>query len=82
MGGGGVRGRAIIAKDEAQHMGHFYESARHTIQGEFGIYVHDQMKEIERGGGGEAGGAQAFLKSHHSRRPRKLDLGTASGHSL
>jgi len=27
---------AVIAKDEALHMGHFYKSQRHTIQVDFG----------------------------------------------
>lgn len=40
----------IIAKDEATHLGHFYKSQRHTIQVDFGIYVHDLLKEIGRGG--------------------------------
>jgi hypothetical protein len=40
---------AIIAKDEALHLGHFYKSQRHTIQVDFGLYVHDLMKEIDRG---------------------------------
>jgi len=40
---------AIIAKDEATHLGHFYKSQRHTIQVDFGLYVHDLMKEIGRG---------------------------------
>ncbi|MDP1987578.1 flavin-containing monooxygenase, partial [Phenylobacterium sp.] len=40
---------AIIAKDEALHLGHFYKSQRHTIQVDFGLYVHDLMKEIGRG---------------------------------
>ena len=40
---------AVIEKDEALHMGHFYKSQRHTIQVDFGLYVHDLMKEIARG---------------------------------
>ncbi|MFP5450067.1 MAG: flavin-containing monooxygenase [Alphaproteobacteria bacterium] len=40
---------AIIAKDEALHLGHFYKSQRHTIQVDFGPYVHDLLKEIARG---------------------------------
>jgi cation diffusion facilitator CzcD-associated flavoprotein CzcO len=39
----------IIAKDEALHLGPYYQSARHTIQVDFGLYVHDLMKEIARG---------------------------------
>ncbi|MDP3383997.1 MAG: NAD(P)/FAD-dependent oxidoreductase, partial [Phenylobacterium sp.] len=39
----------IIAKDEAAHLGHFYKSQRHTIQVDFGLYVHDLLKEIGRG---------------------------------
>ena len=30
-------------------MGHFHKSQRHTIQVDFGIYVHDLTKEIGRG---------------------------------
>ena len=41
--------RAIIAKDEALHLGHYYQAKRHTIQVDFGIYVADLMKEIVRG---------------------------------
>ena len=41
--------KAITAKDEATHLGPYYQSARHTIQVDFGLYVHDLLKEIERG---------------------------------
>jgi hypothetical protein len=40
---------ATIAKDEALHLGHVYTSQRHTIQVDFGLYVHDLLKEIGRG---------------------------------
>jgi len=40
---------AITAKDEAYYLGPFYKSARHTIQVDFGHYVRDIMKELERG---------------------------------
>lgn len=40
---------AIIAKDEALHIGHVYKSQRHTIQVDFGIYVQELLKEIGRG---------------------------------
>lgn len=39
----------IIAKDEETHLGHFYESARHTMQVDFNIYVKDLLAEIKRG---------------------------------
>ncbi len=39
----------IINADEKTHMGHFYETARHTMQVDFNTYVKDLMKEIERG---------------------------------
>lgn len=39
----------VTAKDEATHLGHFYKAPRHTIQVDFGIYVHDLMAEIKRG---------------------------------
>ena len=31
-------------------MGQYYNAPRHTIQVDFGVYVHDLMKEIDRGG--------------------------------
>ncbi|WP_172448650.1 DUF885 family protein [Caulobacter mirabilis] len=40
----------IIAKDEETHMAHYYKAKRHTIQVDFGVYVHDLLREIERGG--------------------------------
>ncbi len=40
---------AIIKKDEALHMDQYYNAPRHTIQVDFGLYVHDLMKEIDRG---------------------------------
>ena len=39
----------IIAADEALHTGQYYNAPRHTIQVDFGVYVHDLMKEIDRG---------------------------------
>ena len=39
----------ITRADEALHLGPYYKAARHTIQVDFGIYVHDLMAEIERG---------------------------------
>ena len=44
-----ARMEAIIKKDEALHMGQYYNAPRHTIQVDFGLYVHDLLKEIERG---------------------------------
>jgi cation diffusion facilitator CzcD-associated flavoprotein CzcO len=41
--------RKVTAKDEDIHLGHYYASARHTIQVDFNIYVRDLKKEIERG---------------------------------
>jgi cation diffusion facilitator CzcD-associated flavoprotein CzcO len=41
--------RRIIASDEALHLGHYYPSARHTIQVDFGVYVKDLKEEIRRG---------------------------------
>jgi cation diffusion facilitator CzcD-associated flavoprotein CzcO len=42
--------KAITVKDEATHKGQYYASKRHTIQVDFGIYCHDLIKEIARGG--------------------------------
>ena len=39
----------IIVEDEKVHMGHFYATARHTMQVDFNTYVRDLLKEIERG---------------------------------
>ena len=39
----------IMEKDEALHTGHFYESARHTIQVDFNVYCADLKKEIAKG---------------------------------
>ena len=41
--------RKVIAQDEAIHLGHYYRSKRHTIQVDFGIYVADLKREIDRG---------------------------------
>lgn len=38
-----------IVKDDETHLGHFYESARHTMQVDFNLYVRDLLAEIERG---------------------------------
>lgn len=39
----------VTAADEALHLGHYYNAPRHTIQVDFGVYVHDLLKEIRRG---------------------------------
>ena len=39
----------IIEEDEKTHSGHFYESARHTMQVDFNRYCTDLLKELERG---------------------------------
>jgi cation diffusion facilitator CzcD-associated flavoprotein CzcO len=41
--------RRVIAADERVHLGPYYKTPRHTIQVDFGIYVHDLGKEIGRG---------------------------------
>lgn len=41
--------RRIIARDERQHLGHFYRSPRHTIQVDFNHYVADLKREIRHG---------------------------------
>jgi hypothetical protein len=41
--------RETIARDEELHLGQYYQSKRHTIQVDFGVYVADLMKEIVRG---------------------------------
>ncbi len=40
---------AIIEADEQVHIGHFYESARHTMQVDFSTYVADLKREIVQG---------------------------------
>ena len=40
-----------IAADEKVHIGHFYDSPRHTMQVDFALYVRDLLKEIDRGKG-------------------------------
>jgi cation diffusion facilitator CzcD-associated flavoprotein CzcO len=40
---------AQIVEDEKKHLGHFYQSPRHTIQVDFNHYVADLLKELERG---------------------------------
>jgi hypothetical protein len=39
----------VIASDERQHLGHFYDSPRHRMQVDFNTYVRDLHREIERG---------------------------------
>ena len=39
----------VIAADEKTHMGHFYDTPRHTMQVDFNTYVKDLMKEIQKG---------------------------------
>jgi cation diffusion facilitator CzcD-associated flavoprotein CzcO len=41
--------RRITAKDEERHTGHYYASARHTIQVDFGVYCADLKTEIAAG---------------------------------
>lgn len=38
-----------ITADEKVHIGHFYDSPRHTMQVDFALYVRDLLKEIDRG---------------------------------
>ena len=35
--------------DEQEHLGHFYDSPRHRMQVDFGVYVADLLKELKRG---------------------------------
>jgi len=39
----------ITKADEETHLGHFYDSPRHRMQVDFGVYVADLLKEIARG---------------------------------
>lgn len=39
----------VIKEDEALHLGPYYKAARHTIQVDFGVYVHDLHREIKAG---------------------------------
>ena len=39
----------ITVEDEKLHNGHFYDSARHSMQVDFAKYCADLMKEIKRG---------------------------------
>lgn len=39
----------VIVADEKFHMGHFYDSPRHTMQVDFQSYCDDLMKEIKKG---------------------------------
>ncbi|MEH3102141.1 MAG: NAD(P)/FAD-dependent oxidoreductase, partial [Sphingomonas adhaesiva] len=41
--------RRITARDEEVELGDYYQSARHTIQVDFGRYVADLHKEIAAG---------------------------------
>jgi len=40
---------ATIMADERRHLGHFYDTPRHTMQVNFNTYVSDLLKEIEQG---------------------------------
>jgi hypothetical protein len=40
--------RAIVS-DDKKYLGHFYDSPRHRIQVDFGVYVDDLLKEIKKG---------------------------------
>tara|TARA_R110002020_G_scaffold83397_2_gene207289 strand:+ start:201842 stop:203173 length:1332 start_codon:yes stop_codon:yes gene_type:complete len=39
----------VTEADEQLHLGHFYDSPRHRMQVDFGVYVADLLKEIKRG---------------------------------
>ncbi len=39
----------ITAADETAHLGHYYNSPRHTIQVDFNLYVRDLQKELKAG---------------------------------
>ena len=39
----------ITLADEQEHLGHFYDSPRHRMQVDFGVYVADLLKELMRG---------------------------------
>ncbi|WP_340694134.1 NAD(P)-binding domain-containing protein [Hyphomonas sp.] len=39
----------ITMADEQDHLGHFYDSPRHRMQVDFGVYVADLLKELKRG---------------------------------
>ena len=39
----------VIKADEEFHLGHFYDTPRHTMQVDFNAYVKDLMKELEQG---------------------------------
>ena len=39
----------ITMADEKEHLGHFYDSPRHRMQVDFGVYVADLLKELKRG---------------------------------
>lgn len=41
--------RRVIAADEAEHKGHYYQSQRHTIQVDFDRYCHDLKGEMAKG---------------------------------
>ncbi len=45
----------VIKADEDMYTGHFYQSARHTMQLDFNKYVWDMHKEIKRGAKRAAG---------------------------
>lgn len=39
----------VIAADEKTHLGHFYDSPRHRMQVDFGVYVRDLLQELSAG---------------------------------
>ena len=39
----------VTMADEKEHLGHFYDSPRHRMQVDFGVYVADLLKELKRG---------------------------------
>ena len=39
----------VITADEELHLGHFYDTPRHTIQIDFAIYCRDLTRELKRG---------------------------------
>jgi hypothetical protein len=61
----------ITKEDEALHLGPYYKAARHTIQVDFGVYVHDLHREIRAGEARAraAGGALPVPARAAARRP-------------
>lgn len=39
----------VTMADEKEYLGHFYDSPRHRMQVDFGVYVADLLKELKRG---------------------------------